>query len=1438
VVSGIGPTTIPEPTAGRGEAPVPPPPSPKTHRPSADLDRTNTAGPTSENVNMTTYPTDTQAKRILKPPLPVPVRTAKSGSIADEETIPKADQATHSPLRDSAEIGSDSAREYDDLWSSHAEERSDHGVYETYVRKDPNDSQIYTPLEAGTNHIYVEIISDAYESIAIAGEDNVHIGDAMAPYELVSIDKGAQTRVRIAGSVPDSGDGSHGDGDAGLPAAKPPSVPTRRSIRPPDVARDTSAPASRTIEANGDPATLTSEMCWLYFENQRSGGGPVEEVRVAGEGHMFVTFALAEVAQRVAARSHKIHGKPVEVKLSVPPRPGQRTQSKVPSVPRYPQPSPAAGHPLMAAPSEQPPVQNPPVTAASKGQKNATEISLKVEPLRLRLMQAVNFKETVENRHPGVKVEMNESNQQIVFRGPGQIARKAQSDARRLLRSAMSGKATQLTDTQKTVLGTTQGAQYVDQILKCRGVVAVWDTGPQGDMVIHAFSENDLHGAAFLIHHAIVEDQRELPPQSRPVLQSTEWMEHIKSLYDKHPGTLTVLPSQDGRLVGVTGTADTLNSAATEVFTFIHTNTLHSEAFRFSPSRQRFVTLFWPNKLADIQNSLKQHKVQIMIDDDGSKLCVLGKSEGLVMARTCLDGLGEKILCHEEKLTDRPQLKFLRSKNCRKHLETLGRGCRCVISLEPDSPGLLCDGDKTGQNVCNIDSSSPTPEAAVVTSSPKSPARAKTSDSLKTAAAGASSPVPPRAPEKVSDSGRQSNIKLVIEQGEIAGVRVFRQQEVITTSSSTKTATTADIKITITEGDIAREKAFRAIESQSRSGSVAPTPESKDTRTVSETSTSDRENAPPQRRVGFPAPEVTFEFPDLVLKILQGDITKEDVDLLVIRTNSQLALTMVPELQKTGVAMAYTGGGMVLFVDCFRFSADLKKAYKSCLEKADSVCVKSVAIPPLGTRGLAGSDQKIAKEAKVFIKTVTKFCSDKQRSVKELRVVTDDLTLLRTFADVVRTKLEKKGIKFTCQENLSVAVDEDPSSPPLQQHDSLALKEASLFIFADDPRNIETAVNEFRELVKDTFIERTMSDDKVMSLNDEQVARIRRAGKQNDVDVNVNRSAGCLTLRGDHSDVIDTIEEISGIFMAAHVEQQEEKAARTIAKIVQWHFLKGDTAAASQRKEYGLRENRVIEEAFERRDKCVKFADANGVNCVIDFDAMKQYPEDDPTDVVTVIRRVKVTDAQHSASARRPRKWTSKSTLEPVDVVELDSTKSEYKDVHRNFLATLGKLDVKINSIKRIENTMLYEQYEAKKFHLKRQNPGIENEKSLWHGTSADAITNINRYGFNRSYCGKNATRYGQGVYFAVKSVISTKPSFSPADATGKRYIYQCKVLVGHSVKGTSDMRFLPKREGETLYDSACNDPDDPDTYLIFNDTQAYPEYLVTFTEQKSPASL
>lgn len=70
---------------------------------------------------------------------------------------------------------------------------------------------------------------------------------------------------------------------------------------------------------------------------------------------------------------------------------------------------------------------------------------------------------------------------------------------------------------------------------------------------------------------------------------------------------------------------------------------------------------------------------------------------------------------------------------------------------------------------------------------------------------------------------------------------------------------------------------------------------------------------------------------------------------------------------------------------------------------------------------------------------------------------------------------------------------------------------------------------------------------------------------------------------------------------------------------------------------------------------------------------------------------------------------------------------------------------------------------------------------------------------------------------------------YSPPDSVGRRYIYQCKVLVGYSLKGTDQMKFLPRRDDDITYDSATDDEDNPEMYIIFHDSQAYPEYLVVF---------
>lgn len=71
--------------------------------------------------------------------------------------------------------------------------------------------------------------------------------------------------------------------------------------------------------------------------------------------------------------------------------------------------------------------------------------------------------------------------------------------------------------------------------------------------------------------------------------------------------------------------------------------------------------------------------------------------------------------------------------------------------------------------------------------------------------------------------------------------------------------------------------------------------------------------------------------------------------------------------------------------------------------------------------------------------------------------------------------------------------------------------------------------------------------------------------------------------------------------------------------------------------------------------------------------------------------------------------------------------------------------------------------------------------------------------------------------------------TYSTQGFEGRKHMYQCKVLVGHSTLGSPGMKVLPKRDGKVRFDSATDGVLNPEMYIIFSDTQAYPEYLVTF---------
>ncbi len=76
---------------------------------------------------------------------------------------------------------------------------------------------------------------------------------------------------------------------------------------------------------------------------------------------------------------------------------------------------------------------------------------------------------------------------------------------------------------------------------------------------------------------------------------------------------------------------------------------------------------------------------------------------------------------------------------------------------------------------------------------------------------------------------------------------------------------------------------------------------------------------------------------------------------------------------------------------------------------------------------------------------------------------------------------------------------------------------------------------------------------------------------------------------------------------------------------------------------------------------------------------------------------------------------------------------NEYKKVEDEVRKTSN---VTITKIERVQNPAQYRVYMVRKEQME-QKKGC-NEKILFHGTAQGSCASINKFGFNRSYCGKN----------------------------------------------------------------------------------------------------
>ena len=122
--------------------------------------------------------------------------------------------------------------------------------------------------------------------------------------------------------------------------------------------------------------------------------------------------------------------------------------------------------------------------------------------------------------------------------------------------------------------------------------------------------------------------------------------------------------------------------------------------------------------------------------------------------------------------------------------------------------------------------------------------------------------------------------------------------------------------------------------------------------------------------------------------------------------------------------------------------------------------------------------------------------------------------------------------------------------------------------------------------------------------------------------------------------------------------------------------------------------------------------------------------------------------------------------------------------------------------------------------------------RELFHGSNENAVKAICQQGFDWRLSGVHGTACGKGSYFAVHA--STSDGFAAKSGTsGHQMMFLSKVIVGLYVVGNSSTVRPPPRDPSkpyNLYHSCVDNQSNPSMFVVFENDQAYPEFLISYS--------
>ncbi|XP_059503364.1 protein mono-ADP-ribosyltransferase PARP14-like isoform X2 [Stegostoma tigrinum] len=607
------------------------------------------------------------------------------------------------------------------------------------------------------------------------------------------------------------------------------------------------------------------------------------------------------------------------------------------------------------------------------------------------------------------------------------------------------------------------------------------------------------------------------------------------------------------------------------------------------------------------------------------------------------------------------------------------------------------------------------------------------------------------------------------------------------------------------------------------------------------------------------ADHVEVQIGPILLQVVTGDITNEQTDVIVNSSNSNFTLragvskaildsagqTVEDECKALGsqpnTGLITTNPGNLQCKKIIHMVGQtdpnqMRAFIGAVLQKCEDNKLSSVAFPALGTgQGRVNPSQV----ADAMIDSVCDFVNRKSSTyLQKIRIVIFQPQMFSEFQNSLqrreRSNLPESESLWNRAKNAVTGLIWTDQSKEKKQHfieNHIIFKDQIDPVLFEICGGSELIVQKAKSFIQCLILkeqdEKIIYSDYLFQLSEKEEEELTALQKklQITIELKFKLSKAEAIIRGAAKDVSSAYSKIQEMINNLRAEESKRRDEELLNNLVQWYFEQG-----TQLTPFDKSVNLDLEKAFSQF-KTELFIDWQSKKWRVDF---KQNTAVDTQGNIICLKRALKTEGL--ATDNIPSHWDDMQKSQ-YKFIPLQQQSQEYQEVVKSITASqnLMRLNkpIKIVKIERLQNMCLWKNYMIKKQQLEDKNPaGTTNEHVLFHGTAQDTLDSINHHGFNRSYAGRNATALGKGTYFAVNASYSYQETYSRTDAHGFKHIYRARVLTGVSCRGQPGMITPPSKSSTNptdLYDSVVDDEQNPTMFVIFNDIQAYPEYLITF---------